>query len=254
MPELKTVLVTGGKARIGKDIATGLAKAGWSVAVHCHSDLAQANAVAGELEACGVAAMAVQADLADNTALAAIFPAITARLGPVTGLVNNASRFMWDDWQSATPEQFNAHMQVNLLAPLLLSQAFARQLPDGASGAIVNLIDQRVWKLTPAYLSYTLSKAALWTLTQTLAQSLAPRIRVNAVGPGPILANIHQPSSVFEMEAASVPLGAIASPAAVTEAVLYLMDAKAVTGQMIAVDGGQHLGWQTPDALLEMTR
>jgi NAD(P)-dependent dehydrogenase (short-subunit alcohol dehydrogenase family) len=127
-------------------------------------------------------------------------------------------------------------------------------LPEGACGSIVSMIDQRVWKLTPAYLSYTLSKSALWTLTQTLAQALAPRIRVNAVGPGPTLANIHQAAGVFAAEAASVPLGEAVAPMAIAQAVVYLMNAYSVTGQMIAVDGGQHIAWQTPDAMLEMTR
>jgi NAD(P)-dependent dehydrogenase (short-subunit alcohol dehydrogenase family) len=254
LPGMKTALVTGGKARIGRDISLGLARSGWNVALHFHTDGAQAEAVVAELEAHGVKAMAVQADLANPDALAQLFPVIAARLGPVTGLINNASRFLWDDAATVTPALFTEHMQVNLLAPLLLSQAFARQLPAGAIGSIINIIDQRVWKLTPAYLSYTLSKSALWTLTQTLAQSLAPHVRVNAVGPGPTLANVHQQAGLFEAEARSIPLGPVVDPAAVTEAVLYLMQAKAVTGQMIAVDGGQHLGWQTPDALLEMTR
>lgn len=250
----KTVLVTGGKARIGRDISLGLAKAGWSVALHYHSDAPQADAVVAELEALGAPAMALQADLADPEQVAQLLPTINSKLGPVTGLVNNASRFQWDDVACVTPASFTEHMQVNLLAPLLLSRAFAQQLPTGAAGSIINIIDQRVWKLTPAYLSYTLSKSALWTLTQTLAQSLAPHIRVNAVGPGPTLANVHQQAGVFEEEARAIPLGPVVSPAAVTDAVLYLMRAAAVTGQMIAVDGGQHLGWQTPDAVLEMTR
>jgi NAD(P)-dependent dehydrogenase (short-subunit alcohol dehydrogenase family) len=140
---------------------------------------------------------------------------------------------------------------VNVIAPLMLSQAFAKQLPHGLKGNIINIIDQRVWKLTPAYMSYTLSKSALWTLTQTLAQSLAPHIRVNAVGPGPTLPNASQTSAVFEAEASAVLLQSAVAPHAIADAVQYLLGAEFVTGQMIAVDSGQHLGWQTPDAVLE---
>jgi NAD(P)-dependent dehydrogenase (short-subunit alcohol dehydrogenase family) len=250
----KITLVTGAKARLGREIALALARAGHSIAVHCRTDQAAAAAVVAELQALGVGAIALQADLADAASAQSLIDDVARELGPVTGLVNNASLFGWDDAASATRESFTAHMQVNVLAPLLLSQAFARQLPDAAHGSIVNLIDQRVWKLTPAYLSYTLSKSALWTLTQTLAQSLAPQIRVNAVGPGPTLANVHQAAGVFAAEAASVPLGEAVSPSAIADAVVFLMAAQSVTGQMIAVDGGQHLAWQTPDAVLEMTR
>lgn len=248
----KIALVTGAKARLGQDIALGLARHGWSIAVHYHSDAAQAQQVVEDIRAMGVGAVPVQAELAESATCQSMMAEVNRQLGPVTALVNNASHFVWDDAACATAESFQAHMTVNTLAPLLLSQAMAAQLPASATGSIVNIIDQRVWKLTPAYLSYTLSKAALWTLTQTLAQSLAPRIRVNGVGPGPTLANIHQRPGVFEREAASVPLGAVVDPAAITAAVLYLMEAQAVTGQMIAVDGGQHLAWQTADALLEM--
>jgi NAD(P)-dependent dehydrogenase (short-subunit alcohol dehydrogenase family) len=252
VPKSKTVLVTGAKARLGRDMALGLARAGWSVAVHFHTRGDEAAAVVREIAALGGQAVALQADLSDAAAAASLMETVATRLGPVTGLVNNASQFIWDDVASVSAESFAGHMNINLLAPLLLTQALARQLPDDATASIVNIIDQRVWKLTPAYLSYTLSKSALWTLTQTSAQALAPRIRVNAVGPGPTLPNVHQDQAVFVAEAASVPLGAVVSPAAVTDAVLYLMQAAAVTGQMIAVDGGQHLTWQTPDAILEM--
>jgi NAD(P)-dependent dehydrogenase (short-subunit alcohol dehydrogenase family) len=248
----KITLVTGAKARLGRAIVHGLAREGHAVAVHCRSNVAAAAAVAGELQAQGVRAIAVQADLADSTAIQTMVREIASRLGPMTGLVNNAALFDRDDAASATPDSFNAHMHVNTLAPLLLSQAFAAQLPAGSHGSIVNIIDQRVWKLTPAYLTYTLSKAALWTLTQTLAQSFAPRIRVNAVGPGPTLANGRQAAADFALEAASVPLAEAVSPAAIAEAVVYLMNARSVTGQMIAVDGGQHIAWHTPDAVLEM--
>ncbi len=245
-------LVTGAKARLGRSIALGLAQQGWDVAVHFHSHAVDALAVVAEIERRGVRGLAVQADLAREDDRTRLMEAVLAGLGPMTALINNASRFVRDDPGSVTEAEFSAHMTVNTLAPLLLSQAFAKQLPGGASGNIINIIDQRVWKLTPTYMSYTLSKSALWTLTQTLAQALAPAIRVNAVGPGPTLANMHQSADQFAQEAASVPLGAVVNPDAVTQAVLYLLRAQAVTGQMIAVDGGQHLAWQTPDAMIEL--
>jgi NAD(P)-dependent dehydrogenase (short-subunit alcohol dehydrogenase family) len=250
----KITLVTGAKARLGREIALALAGDGHAIAVHCRTDVAAAAGVVAQIQALGVRAIAVQADLADATSAQRLIDDVSRQLGPVTGLVNNASLFTWDDAGIATPESFNSHMHVNVLAPLLLAQAVASQLPEGACGSIVNMIDQRVWKLTPAYLSYTLSKSALWTLTQTLAQALAPRIRVNAVGPGPTLANVHQAAGIFAAEAASVPLGEAVAPTAIAQAVVYLMNAYSVTGQMIAVDGGQHIAWQTPDAMLEMTR
>ncbi len=252
MSARKTALVTGAKARLGRSIALGLAQQGWDVAVHFHSHAEDALAVVAEIERTGVRGLAVQADLAREADRIRLMAQVQAELGPMTVLINNASRFVRDEAGSVTEAEFTAHMAVNIMAPLLLSQAFAQQLPSGASGNIINIIDQRVWKLTPTYMSYTLSKSALWTMTQTLAQALAPTIRVNAVGPGPTLVNVHQSAGQFAQEAASVPLGAVVNPDAVTEAVLYLLRAQAVTGQMIAVDGGQHLAWQTPDAMIEL--
>jgi NAD(P)-dependent dehydrogenase (short-subunit alcohol dehydrogenase family) len=247
----KITLVTGAKARLGKEIALGLARAGHHVAVHCRENLALAEVVATEICHHGGRAIAVQADLASAHCAGELIQEVHDQLGPLTGMVNNASLFEWDDWSTATPGNFAAHMNVNLLAPLLLSQAFARQLPAMTNGSIVNIIDQRVWNLTPAYLTYTLSKAGLWTLTQTLAQALAPRIRVNGVGPGPTLPNVRQTLTEFATEAAATLLAEPVSPASIVEAVLFLMNASSVTGQMIAVDSGQHLAWQTADALQE---
>lgn len=169
--------------------------------------------------------------------------------GPVTLLVNCASLFHDDRIDTLTADSFDAHIAANLRAPVLLSQAFARQLPADQHGLIVNIIDQRVLRLTPQFFSYSLSKAALWTATQTMAQALAPRIRVNGIGPGPTLPSIHQTAAEFEAEASSVLLGHGASPAEIAAALAYLIDAPSVTGQMIAVDGGQHLAWRTPDIL-----
>ena len=172
-----------------------------------------------------------------------------AALGPLTLLVNNASVFEPDDIGSLDEVGWERHFGVNLRAPVFLARDFAAQLPDGVDGAIINVIDQRVWKPTPHFLSYTLSKSALFTATQTMAQALAPRIRVNAVGPGPTLASSRQRRDDFARQGASVPLGHGPSPEEIAETVLFLATARSVTGQMIAVDGGQHLAWQTPDVL-----
>ena len=170
-----------------------------------------------------------------------------AAIGPLTALVNSASLFENDDWQSATRESWDKHMDVNLRAPLVLSQKFAVQLPEGEQGSIINIIDQRVLKPTPQFLSYSLSKAGLHWLTATLAQGMGPRIRVNAVGPGPTIRNARQSEADFARQRDATLLGHGAEPADICAAVRYLLDASAVTGQMIAVDGGQHLIWQTPD-------
>jgi len=170
-----------------------------------------------------------------------------AEIGPLTALINSASLFENDDWQSATRKSWDDHMETNLRAPLLLSQSFAQQLPGNAMGSIVNIIDQRVLKPTPQFLSYSVSKAGLYWLTTTLAQGMGPRIPVNAVGPGPTLKNSRQSDADFDRQRDATILGRGAEPADICGAVRYLLEAEAVTGQMIAVDGGQHLIWQTPD-------
>jgi NAD(P)-dependent dehydrogenase (short-subunit alcohol dehydrogenase family) len=185
-----------------------------------------------------------------DLALEAALPGLLEAGGePVTLLVNCASLFHDDRIDTLTAQSFDAHIAANLRAPVLLAQAFAKALPADRRGLIVNMIDQRVWRLTPQFFSYTLSKAALWAATQTMAQALAPRIRVNGIGPGPTLPSIHQSAEQFAAEASSVLLGHGASPEEIAGALGYLIDAPSVTGQMIAVDGGQHLAWRTPDIL-----
>jgi NAD(P)-dependent dehydrogenase (short-subunit alcohol dehydrogenase family) len=189
----------------------------------------------------------LQADLADAVAVARLLPACAAALGPVTHLVNNASLFVYDDITTLTVDNWDRHHAVNLRAPIQLAQALAGQLPSSTVGHIINIIDQRVWKPTPHFFSYAASKAGLWCVTQTLAQGLAPRVRVNAIGPGPLLQSVHQSAADFEAQAAAVPLQRGTSPDEIAAAVRFLDLAPAVTGQMIALDGGQHLAWQTPD-------
>jgi len=243
----EVALVTGGAKRIGRTVVERLAGAGYSVAIHCGSAREEADALAAALIAAGGRACVTPADLADPAAVDTILPAAEAALGPVTLLVNNASSFLLDDVRSLDVAIWNRQFSINLRAPSVLAGAMANRLPEGCDGAIVNIIDQRVWKLTPQYYSYTLTKAALLTATQTMAQALAPRIRVNAVGPGPTFPNPHDGEVRMQAEAAGTLLGRRIDPGDIAEAVLYLARARAVTGQMIAVDAGQHLAWRTPD-------
>ncbi|HTQ14472.1 MAG TPA: SDR family oxidoreductase [Rhizomicrobium sp.] len=242
-----TVLVTGAARRLGRAIALDLARDGWDVAIHYNSSDADAQSAAEEARKAGRNATTVKADLADEDATRDIVARASAGIGPLTALVNSASLFENDTWESATRESWSAHMQVNLRAPFLLSQAFARQLPAGAEGAIVNLLDQRLFKPDPQFLSYGVSRAGLHWLTTTLAQALAPRIRVNAVAPGPTLKAAAQSPAHFVRERQSTVLGRGSDPGDICGAVRYLLGARAVTGQTIVVDGGQHLIWKLQD-------
>lgn len=239
-------LVTGGAARIGRAIALELAGAGWAVAVHYRASEEAARSVVAEIEAAGGRAAALRADLADEAAVAALLPEAAAALGPVACLVNNASVFENDRIESLTREGWDEHMAVNLRAPAVLTQALAAALPDGAAGNIVNIVDQRVLNLTPYFQSYTISKTALWTLTQTTALALAPRIRVNAVGPGPVLPSPRQTQQQFDNQVARLPLGRRTAPEDVARTVRYILSMDSMTGQLIILDGGQHLGWAQP--------
>ncbi len=244
----EVALVTGGGRRIGRAIVERLAAAGYAVAIHHGlSSASETESFAEGLRRQGAGIAILSADLADADRVEALLPAAEAALGPVTLLVNNASVFLPDDPRALDAAVWDRQFAVNLRAPSLLAGAMARQLPEGCDGAVVNIIDQRVWKLTPQYYSYTLTKAALLTATRTMAQALAPRIRVNAVGPGPTFPNPHDGAAAMEKEAAATLLQRKVDAAEIADAVLYLARARSVTGQMIAVDAGQHLIWQTPD-------
>ncbi|HEY7852360.1 MAG TPA: SDR family oxidoreductase [Caulobacteraceae bacterium] len=239
-------LVTGGGRRIGAALALAAGAAGFDVIVHYHHAAEDAADTIRRIGALGRRAVAAGADLADPAACARLVESAPA---PLTLLVNSASVFEEDSAQAFDLAIYETAMAVNLRAPLLLASAMAGALPTGATGQIVNILDQRVWRLTPRYFSYTLSKAALWAATQTLAQALAPAIRVNAIGPGPTLASIHQSPESFATQAAATPLGHSPTPEETAAALTYLIDAGSVTGQMIAVDSGQHLAWRTPDVI-----
>ena len=239
-------LVTGAGRRIGQALALEAARAGYDVAVHHRGAPDEAAETVAAIQALGRRALAVSAELSDEAQVAGLI-ARTAPLGPLTLLVNSASSFHDDRVGSLDRALWDAHLETNLRAPIVLAQAFAAALPAGADGLIVNIVDQRVWRPNPQFFSYSLSKAGLWWATQTLAQALAPRIRVNAIGPGPTLPSVHQAPGEFEAEAAGTLLQRNANPEDLAAALRYLIDARAVTGQMIAVDAGQHLAWRTPD-------
>ncbi|WP_428150545.1 SDR family oxidoreductase [Brevundimonas sp.] len=244
-PRPGAALVTGGARRIGRAIVLALAARGHDVAIHHRDSVEDAETLAEEVRALGRRAAVLSADLTDEAATRGLIPAAAEALGPIAVLVNNASVFEDDRVGGLSRETWDLHLETNLRAPVVLAEAFAEQARDGA--CIVNLLDQRVLKPDPRFFSYALSRNGLWWATRTLAQALAPRIRVNGVGPGPTLASIHQSEAEFAAEQAAMPLGHGSSPEDIAEAVLYLVDAPSVTGQMIAVDGGQHLAWQTPD-------
>lgn len=245
-------LVTGAARRIGLAIAGRLAHAGRPVVLHAsHRSAQEAELAAQAICARGGRASVVCADLSDAGETQELIAFAAHQFGPITLLVNNASLFELDSAGDFTLDLYERQFAVDLRAPLLLARDMAAQLPGDAEGAIVNIIDQRVFRLTPRYFTYTLAKSALWTATRTMAQSFAPRIRVNAVGPGPVFPNAIHGQAGFEAEARGVPLGRAADVAGVVDAVVYLADARSVTGQMIAVDGGQHLAWETPDVLPE---
>jgi NAD(P)-dependent dehydrogenase (short-subunit alcohol dehydrogenase family) len=255
----EAALVTGGAQRLGAAMVRRLAERGADVAIHCHASDDAAEALAGEVRGLGVRAAVVPADLLDRAATAALVPAAAAALGrPLTVLVNNASIFEHDTIGTATWESWDRHIGSNLRAPFELIQAFAVQAPkaaadaDGepvASACVVNMIDQRVLKLTPEFATYTIAKMGLWALTRTAAQGLAPDVRVNAIGPGPTLRGARQSRAHFAAQRAATVLGRGASPGEITVALDFLLDAPGVTGQLICVDGGQHLAWRTPDVL-----
>jgi NAD(P)-dependent dehydrogenase (short-subunit alcohol dehydrogenase family) len=246
-----TILVTGGGKRLGRALVLDLARHGYDIALHYNSSEKEARATAADAMTNGVKVALLKADLSKEAETSTLVSRAVAELGPLTGLINSASVFENDAWYSVSRASWDHHLETNLRAPFVLSQTFAHQVPRDGQGAIVNIIDQRVLKPTPQFLSYSLSKAGLKWLTITLAQALAPKVRVNAVGPGPTMINARQSEADFTRQREATVLGRGAEPHDVTEAVRYLLSASAVTGQMIAVDGGQHLIWQTPDVAVK---
>ncbi|WP_299357877.1 SDR family oxidoreductase [uncultured Paracoccus sp.] len=251
-------LITGAGVRLGAAVALELAGRGHDVAIHYHRSSAAAETTAAQARALGVRAVTLSADLLDLDQVEALVGRATEQLGPLAILVNNASIFERDTVHNATRDSWDRHIGSNLRAPFMLTQRFAAELPpqspsDGAEteaqALVVNMVDQRVLKPTPEYMTYSLAKAGLWALTRTLAQALAPRVRVNAIAPGPTLRGARQSDEHFARQRASTILERGANPEDVTAALAFLLNSPAVTGQLICVDGGQHLGWRTPDII-----
>jgi len=253
MADIRTVLITGGAKRLGRAIALDLSRHGWNVGIHYNSSEREARVTCEDVRTAGTKAALAKADLAREDEVATVIARIAGELGPITALINSASLFENDQWYSADRASWDRHMEVNLRAPLVLTQNFAKQLPRDQHGAIVNLLDQRLFKPAPDFFSYGVSRAGLHWMTLTLAQALAPRIRVNAVAPGPTLKAARQSAAHFEREQKSTILGYGSEPQDICDAVRYLLDAKAVTGQTIVVDGGQHLIWKLADIAPEQS-
>ncbi|MEM9317818.1 MAG: SDR family oxidoreductase [Pseudomonadota bacterium] len=251
-------LVTGAGHRLGQAIAVALAKAGLDIAVHYANSAKGAEETVALVEAEGRRAVALQADLLDLDATEALVPQARDAVGPLRVLINNASIFEYDTLETATRESWDRHIGSNLRAPFLLTQAFAAQAPDPvpdaageprAEAMVVNMVDQRVRKLTPEFMTYTIAKMGLWAFTRTAAQALAPRVRVNGIGPGPTLRGGRQSEEHFAKQRSATIMGRGSNPEDITGALLYLWSAPALTGQLLCIDGGQHLAWKTPDVI-----
>ncbi|MDE1994204.1 MAG: SDR family oxidoreductase [Rhizobiaceae bacterium] len=245
--KLRTALISGASKRIGRAIAEDLSANGFAVAVHANQSLAEAAELVAKLRQEGKKAIAIKADLRNSAETSTLIQRVVSELGPLDLLVNNASVFQNDTADRFDAEAFEAHFAVHVRAPSILAADFAQQLPADIPGLIVNMVDQRVWALNPRFYSYTLSKAALWTATQTMAQSFAPRIRVNAIGPGPTVRSVRQSEEDFQAQIDGLILKAGPELGEFGRTIRFLFDTPSITGQMIALDGGQHLAWETPD-------
>jgi NAD(P)-dependent dehydrogenase (short-subunit alcohol dehydrogenase family) len=243
----RIVLITGAAKRIGRAIALDFARQGWRIGVHYNSAETDAQALVAEIRRSGGQAEMFGADLNDAVAVTGLVPACTAALGAPKCLVNSASLFQEDHVGTLSARLWDQHQAINLRAPVFLAQAMADALPAETNGTIINIIDQRVWRPTPEFFSYSVSKSALWQATRMLAQALAPRIRVNAIAPGPTLQSIHQTPEQFAAEQAGTLLGRGTNPEEIAQTIRFILSAPAMTGQMIALDGGQHLVWQNAD-------
>lgn len=252
-------LVTGGAKRLGRAMALALAEDGWDVAISFNTSAAEAEETAETIRRLGRRAAAIEADLLDEAQTEALVPAAAKALGaPLTCLVNNASIFEHDELSTATREGWDRHVGSNLRAPFLLTQRFAAAAPAAgedeagepvASACVVNMLDQRVWKPTPDFMTYTIAKMGLWAFTRTAAQALAPRIRVNGIGPGPTVRGERQSDRHFDAQRAATVLKRGSNPEDIVAGLRFILSSPALTGQMLALDGGQHMGWRTPDVL-----
>lgn len=240
--ERKIALITGAARRIGKTIACALAREGWDIALHYNNSQNEAEDTIKYIKSLGVNGIIVHADLKNEAQLRTIIRQVNDKLGKITCLVNNASVLKNDNIDNFSTESWNENMQVNLYAPIILIQEFAKQLPEGNGGNVINMLDYAVWRYPERFMSYTASKAALWALTQQLALALATKkIRINGIGPGKILQNIYENTDNFIKGRTSGPLGSDSSPDEIASAILFIISSPSMTGQMIALDGGKHL-------------
>lgn len=239
----KAALVTGGSQRVGRAIVLSLVEAGYAVAVHYNRSKEPADALVQEIVAKGGTAVAVGGDLTDEAATRPLVAEAARSLGPLGVVINNASVFLKDDAATETREMWDAHFAVHARTPFVLTQELVKQLPEGAEGAVISMIDERVFNLQPYFMSYGVSKYALWGLTQMLARDLAPRVRVNAIGPGPTLQGPRQTPEDFAAQWRAMPLQRPVPLEEITNAVRFILDARSMTGQMIALDSGQHMCW-----------
>jgi NAD(P)-dependent dehydrogenase (short-subunit alcohol dehydrogenase family) len=237
----RAALVTGGAKRLGRGIAVALARAGFAVAIHYRNSRAEAEGLVAELRARDVHAACIRADLSAEADVQHLVARVAEAIGPLGVLVNNASSFERDQWESVTRESWDLHMEANLRAPFVLTQRFAQALPPEAQGVVINMLDPRVWAPNGHLVSYALSKSGLWALTQSLALALAPRVRVNGIGPGPTLPSVHETTEAFARDVRSLPLRRSTSPEEIGWAILAILSLPSLTGQMLALDGGQHL-------------
>jgi len=247
MPE--TVLITGAGNRIGAALARRLAGLGHAIIVHYNRSRDDAEELVSRIEKDGGQAASLRADLTDDRARGGLVADAGAPFGPLTVLINNASVFEPDSAGTLTEELWDTHFALHARAPMFLARDFANQLPQGRIGNIVNLIDERVLRDSPDYFSYSLSKSVLWTGTRSLAQSLAPRIRVNAIGPGPVLPHSRQSQKEFDHSVQSLPLKRHADPEEIADGVEFLLRTASMTGQMLALDGGEHLEWRGSEGI-----
>ncbi len=243
----QTALITGSAKRIGAQIAETLAGAGYHIAIHYHQSQDEAESLQQKIIESGGKASLFQADLTNREQIIALIPAITTAMPPLTVLINNASIFTRDEWHDTDFDSWDKHFMTNLEAPFWLSQQFAKQMQSKYQGNIINMIDQRVLKLTPHFTSYSIAKSALWTMTQTLALALAPNIRVNAIAPGPTLPSTHQTNEQFIRQYRKLPLPQATPTDDICNAVSFIIKQSSLTGQIIALDNGEHLGWQWPE-------
>ena len=243
----KIALVTGASQRIGKSIALGLSNDGWSVAIHYNKSKSDAIKVRDEIKK-NQSSNIYYADLSKNKDCIKLINEVNSSMGEISCLVNNASIFERDEIGDLNSDLWDQHMEINLKSPVFLSQLFASKLINSEKGNIINIIDQRVLNLTPHFISYSVSKSGLWSITQILAQALAPKIRVNAIGPGPILPSSRQTEEDFKKQCESTPLGIGSTPEEIYRTIKYILQAEGMTGQMIALDGGAHLNWKSDNS------